>query len=399
MGLSDASVAKALSTLGFSVIVGFAALLLIAFRQSLPLTAAFATFAFSTVPFAVLNAARGGFVNAAYLVAICGTVAVCAHGKFGRNFWFLCVLLITSLEIFYLILWGVEGFGFQYRAVLPHKNFLGTQAFLFLVVCSVAICYAQSLIERAIIVFASVMAVSLIVISSSRASLVSAALFFLFLSLWRTLRRRALFYYGAFWAVLLGSIFLVPFYTWLSGSAYAFRLDQFSLDFTGQSFFSGRNFVWPAFLKLFAEAPMLGHGFNEALLSEKAMAEGLSEHYASLSAHNLYLMIGVQTGIVGLIAFALFVAAIWRSFRQGLRRETGIVAAAFLAFLVHEMFEVTLVQSNVMCAWVLWILIGATMRDRGAVRVTGIDRRSERTVSKLARTRTLSRTGELKGHA
>ena len=56
--------------------------------------------------------------------------------------------------------------------------------------------------------------------------------------------------------------------------------------------------------------------------------------------HNLYLEIGVETGVVGLVLFALAIASEWRTLRR--RRWFPLaagLAATVVALLVADVFE------------------------------------------------------------
>ncbi len=80
------------------------------------------------------------------------------------------------------------------------------------------------------------------------------------------------------------------------------------------------------------------------------------------SAHNLYLQVGMQTGVFGLGALALLCA----SLIFNLRVRTGVqvtlvhcyAAACTIVVLVHNTFEVYLLQNVFVVGCVEWILIG-----------------------------------------
>lgn len=83
---------------------------------------------------------------------------------------------------------------------------------------------------------------------------------------------------------------------------------------------------------------------------------------ASKSAHNLFLQVGLQTGIPGMAALALLFA----SLLLGLAAPRGGAAepvrrfalAALVTVIVHSAFEVFLLQDNMVVAAIAWLLLG-----------------------------------------
>ena len=93
----------------------------------------------------------------------------------------------------------------------------------------------------------------------------------------------------------------------------------------------------------------------------------------SRSAHNLFLQVGMQTGILGMAVLALLCA----SLPFGLVQPGGVAAdptrpfalGAIVTAIVHSAFEVFLLQDNIVVATMAWLLIGlavgATQVRRG----------------------------------
>ena len=96
---------------------------------------------------------------------------------------------------------------------------------------------------------------------------------------------------------------------------------------------SGRASAWRESWDLFASHPWLGVGYrqHERFLVTEA------------SAHNAYLAMLADMGVVGLLAYLLFVfGGLWRAVTRAIREPspTALASAAFLsAFVVNGMVE------------------------------------------------------------
>jgi len=108
-------------------------------------------------------------------------------------------------------------------------------------------------------------------------------------------------------------------------------------DYTAVS----RLVIWGGAFTVFARAPVVGAGFGN-LLPLMGGLLGLPEGWMG-DAHNLYLELLAESGLVGLIAFALLIVAALRAARRCIRqsrdefmRLIGIAAfAALCGVLVH----------------------------------------------------------------
>lgn len=311
----------------------------------------------------VLVAKPGGLEDAAYMVMIVITVTVAAHLQSRRAFLDTLALAGFVFVVFSLVHWAVVG-DTQYRGLTNHKNSLGVVLFFCFVGIAWALTHCQQAVSRLLYLYAAVACVALTYLTSSRAALLTLLTFSFFYATWHfwcANRRR---YFLVLALVLLGSLLIVPLYVYLSFSPYATTIDQVSVWLSGQRFFTGRNFVWPAHLLLISQAPLWGHGFATESLALLKIAAGLSENYSGLSAHNLYIMIVTQTGLVGLAAFIVLITGLWHLCYRIRSAPSGrIVGALILAYLVHEIFEVSMTQNNLINAWLFWLIVGLSLRE------------------------------------
>jgi O-antigen ligase len=85
-------------------------------------------------------------------------------------------------------------------------------------------------------------------------------------------------------------------------------------------------------LNIIREHPWFGVGFNNYLIALANYTQGAEVE--PISVHNIYLLIGAETGLVGLALFLTFCGAVIRSgWRQRGSLEGQMLLALFLAFL------------------------------------------------------------------
>ena len=136
--------------------------------------------------------------------------------------------------------------------------------------------------------------------------------------------------------------------------------------------FSARLDYWTAGWRMVETSPAIGSGFNSfGLLYPLYREPGPHE---TQSAHNNYLQVLVETGLVGLVLFlgvwALGLGVGWRYVRRYLRGEGGdsfknaVVLSAFLGiccFLLHSFADFDLYVPGI--AMSVWLLLGLMVRN------------------------------------
>ncbi|WP_160154380.1 O-antigen ligase [Microbulbifer sp. ALW1] len=127
------------------------------------------------------------------------------------------------------------------------------------------------------------------------------------------------------------------------------------LDESGRTLKSGRQIIWPILTDLISQKPLLGWG-GGALLREFYSDE-------SWSAHNLYLQIMLQTGILGV---ALLLWLFWKIWQRLIGIEDDSIRAVgcafFLMIMFHNAFEVILLQNLFSIGILFWIFIGIVLK-------------------------------------
>lgn len=123
-----------------------------------------------------------------------------------------------------------------------------------------------------------------------------------------------------------------------------------------------RRLLWSHTMARIAERPWTGFGFGKAILQNELKGE---LHDPLLThAHNMFIAQWVQTGAVGLIAFAALLAAIGWNYVAFLRARSdslaflGLLGLALLAgFVVKNLTDDFLYRSNAREFWALNALI------------------------------------------
>jgi len=137
-------------------------------------------------------------------------------------------------------------------------------------------------------------------------------------------------------------------------------IDAWSRDFFGARIMSGRQDYWIAILNATTSSPLTGYGPSFSM-------EDLTGQ--TLSAHNLYLQVLLQAGIVGLALFFLIILAIWAGvIRHACHPSNRACASIIVSFLVLQSFEITLTQNLFVYGAIFWIIagfvLGAHKQDR-----------------------------------
>jgi putative inorganic carbon (HCO3(-)) transporter len=117
-----------------------------------------------------------------------------------------------------------------------------------------------------------------------------------------------------------------------------------------------RQDLWREAVLLIRQAPLWGIGLG---------AYPRVSAHALPHAHNLFLQIALDTGVIGLAAFlgvvGVAMRAAWSSYRAKLNRHLAIgVLAAFVVLMVHGLGDV-IVWGTAKASIVLWILLALAM--------------------------------------
>ncbi len=114
----------------------------------------------------------------------------------------------------------------------------------------------------------------------------------------------------------------------------------------GEFNFSGRDIIWPYFLDAIEARPLFGFGLGAGKLIVDPEDPGI-RYLGSNAAHNEYLRIAVDVGMVGCAAvFLSIIAWIWGGSRRAPPADRLVLRAALVAALVHSGFDNTLIATT-----------------------------------------------------
>ena len=147
------------------------------------------------------------------------------------------------------------------------------------------------------------------------------------------------------WAAYAGIAGIVIIYPMLNRFAFFDELSRLTYQYTGKILMSGRQLKWSVAADMISERPIAGFGldFSDAF---------------SLSVHNSYLQILLQSGAVG---FALVFAFINCSLNRMNRNHSTLASLTFLYTLVNLtmcVMEVMLFQGQVILQIIIWAIVG-----------------------------------------
>jgi O-antigen ligase len=100
---------------------------------------------------------------------------------------------------------------------------------------------------------------------------------------------------------------------------------------------AARYVFWDYSSKLIAEKPMFGHGTGSFVQEYNRIAKGDSK--ALLHAHNEFIMIGVQLGLLGIIVYLGFLGSQFYSAKQLLIEDKLLAQGFLLTLLITSMFN------------------------------------------------------------
>ena len=158
----------------------------------------------------------------------------------------------------------------------------------------------------------------------------------------------------------------------LLGPILVFGLDRFLGGTDAWSQFSGRDIIWPYFLDAIETRPLFGYGLGAGKLIVNP-EDPLIRLIGSSAAHNEYLRLAVDAGIIGAAAiFGAIALWVWAGTRGARAADRLVLRAALLAALLHSGFDNTLIASTavIQFAWFSAALARARMEraetSRGA---------------------------------
>ena len=125
--------------------------------------------------------------------------------------------------------------------------------------------------------------------------------------------------------------------------------DSYASGVYHKKFESGRDRIWPILIAAISEKPILGWGLHVNL-------RNISSY--DLSAHNMYLQILFQSGLLGVLLFFVFLYRLYVLMWRYRENEYVRVSYVFmLVLMVTQAFEVALTQNNLPITISFWTFV------------------------------------------
>lgn len=125
-----------------------------------------------------------------------------------------------------------------------------------------------------------------------------------------------------------------------------------------------RNVMWANAWKIFKDHPVVGSGLNTFFVCYKDVRQDEFAGKRGSYAHNCYLQMAAETGILGLAAFLVMVIMVlWRGFKSYFILNDGFLKSCLagvilgvVAYLVQSFFDTNLYSLNL--AALFWLAVG-----------------------------------------
>src|SRR5205807_2677507 len=129
--------------------------------------------------------------------------------------------------------------------------------------------------------------------------------------------------------------------------------------------FNARVPIWGAAISMFAHHPIFGAGVNNF----GYLIDSYDPNLGVNQAHNLFLNIAAERGILGIATFLLVVAVVFQTLRSAWRSASGFsnrvltagIIAALLGFFAHSLFDVSYYDYKILLMFWLVIAIAVSL--------------------------------------
>ncbi|MBX3428554.1 MAG: O-antigen ligase family protein [Hyphomonadaceae bacterium] len=235
-----------------------------------------------------------------------------------------------------------------------HKNTLGGIMGLGVATCAAAAIVASE--RRTLWIGCSIAAFVLVLLSTSKTALIASMLGVGMIGFCAFMRRGPIHMIGAIAAASV-AVVTIAGATLLAPDLLVAALGR---DLT----LTGRTDIWDAAARFVEARPWLGYGYYAFWLPENGPAYWVREAVAwqVASAHSSWLELALGLGRIGVVVFALQLAAtLSRGVGVALQPQAGLWAPAFLAtFALYTLSESHALQANNVF-WIIYVAVAARL--------------------------------------
>jgi O-antigen ligase len=325
----------------------------------LPVMSAFGLFALAYFVGLLRFVNQNGVKNVLQLLLLFSFFSLASQFQWSNQSIQGLAIIASAFFFIHFAWWVLEGFPVPFKGYFSHNNTFGGFVGFLTFFPIFAHKSQRSPFVRIFLLIGACIGLLLTINSYSRTMWLVAATVLITYSMWRVLLARRLFFSSYLIMVFLVICLFVYFYGVIATSENFFFINSLVRRYTQGNFFSGREILWSGLIPAIFQKPIFGYGpgtvpgdiIYSILIS--------NQRSLSLSSHNLFIQIGIQVGLLGVLLFFWLIWRIWKVFWYG-RGVWGVsLAGSFLVgILVHQVFEVSLTQNNLTVGLLQWLILG-----------------------------------------
>lgn len=287
----------------------------------------------------VTNDLDGIRYSAKILVFIC-LLFLMSTIKYDKTKILMIAIVFTYLPIVNFLQWISSIETFKYTGIFNNPNTLGISIYLALFIHILLFNLTKNLLAKFLITLVILLDVLLLFLSSSRAVWISLMIGVLVYFIFKFISKNKLIYRICYLFTVASIISYSYLYPKLQETKIGIILDDFIIEYTGKSFYSGRQDLWLYIINLIEQKKILGYGVSTTL--SDVMLTGFT-------AHNTYLSVILQTGILGFLIYLILLFLIWDLLYfkvDKLNSTLKIFPAFFISLLIYQTFELSFMQGR-----------------------------------------------------
>lgn len=260
---------------------------------------------------------------------------------------FLSISVVLSIfNLYFLYDYFTNGTSYRFSSIFRNPNALAIYLLFFIFFFIVTLVLSKKIYIKLLMGTMLLLAIFLLINTDSRAVQLSLLLV-VGLYLLDYIKPK-LFKYLDFIIITFNLLFTF-IYVALYSTAIGNKLNAFVFELTTKSLFSGRELIWSEMFYKVLEKPLFGHGIS---MTADMFTTG------GRGAHNLYMQILLEVGVVGFAVYVFFFHQIWKLFIMYSTGQVGKWSSYFyIAFLFYQNFELSFFQNGFQMAMVQWWII------------------------------------------
>lgn len=296
------------------------------------------------------NVSHRGLINILQFILCIGFTIFLSTLSWDRFKLKLVSNIATVFILITFIYWSISGFPSNFASIYNNPNTLGPFVFFMMFFIFLALKEHQFKLIRYLTL---ILAIMLIIGSDARSVMVAGVTVLITYLFWHSITKTKFRFYTFIFTIFSLLLSFIYIYPQLPSWEHFYYFESLMLEYTGKSIMSGRDNIWIPITAIINEQPFLG--YSPGTTPGDVMNR-------SSSTHNLYLLLTLQNGYIGLLLFLSLLFLIWKAFWKN-RHHSGLRLGAsfFIGILIHQSFEVSLTQNELAIGIMQWAIIGISL--------------------------------------